>query len=88
MPVYDYRATNPEKAPACCREPFEHVQPLADDPLEKCPTCGGEVLRLISAPGFTFRTTKAVLSDKNLKKHGFAKLVKDGEGRYRNTTAG
>ncbi len=85
MPVYDYRAKETEKAPDCCREPFEVVQRMSENALTKCPKCGREIIRLIAAPGFTMRSSKAVLSDGNLKKHGFQKLVKDGEGRYRNT---
>ena len=87
MPTYDYRATDPKKAKKCCREPFEVVQSLSESTLETCPTCGGPLMRLISAPGFTTKSTKAILSDNNLRKNGFKRLVKEGDGKYRNTLA-
>ena len=87
MPVYDYRATNTAKAADCCREAFEWIQPMSDAALEKCPTCGGPIMRLVSAPGFSTRGEKSKLSDKNLKKNGFKKLVNEGNGKFRNTLA-
>jgi len=87
MPTYDYRATDPEKAPPCCAEGFEVVQTMSEAPLEKCPECGGPITKVIGAPGFTMRSTKGTLSDKNLKKAGFKKLVKEGDGKYRNILA-
>ncbi|MCL4514888.1 MAG: zinc ribbon domain-containing protein [Firmicutes bacterium] len=40
MPTYEYRC---EK---CGR--FEHFQRISEQPLQKCPHCGGKVKRLIS----------------------------------------
>ncbi|MGE5575846.1 MAG: FmdB family zinc ribbon protein [Syntrophothermus sp.] len=40
MPTYEYRC---EK---CGR--FEHFQRISEQPLQKCPQCGGKVKRLIS----------------------------------------
>ncbi len=42
MPTYDYEC-------AKCGDTFEYFQKMTDLPLEKCPKCGGEVKRLISA---------------------------------------
>ncbi len=85
MPLYDYRATEPDKAPDCCREPFEVLGAFADDALTACPTCGGPVVRQIGAPAFlTKGIPRSTMSDANLKKHGFKKLVKEGDGKYRN----
>jgi len=87
MPTYDYRAQDPEKAPECCAEGFEVVQTMSEAPLEKCPTCGGPLVKVIGAPGFTMRSEKHVMSDNNLKRAGFKKLVKEGDGKYRNVLA-
>jgi putative FmdB family regulatory protein len=87
MPTYDYRAQEPEGAPDCCREGFEVVQLMSEAPLEKCPTCGRIVVKIIGAPGVITKTTKSKLSDKNLKAAGFKKLVKEGDGKYRNVLA-
>lgn len=40
MPTYDYKCTE-------CNYTFEEFQKITDDPLEKCPKCGGKVKRLI-----------------------------------------
>lgn len=60
---------------------------MHDEPLTCCPDCGQPIERLISACGISTQLSeRAMLSDKNLKRHGFTKLVKDGEGRYRKVT--
>ncbi len=40
MPVYDYRCEN-------CGS-FEKVQRITEEALSECPTCGGQVQRIIS----------------------------------------
>lgn len=84
MPTYVYRA----KSGGCklCRDTFERKQRMSEEPLEKCPDCGAAVERVICAPFVnTGRSDKSVLSDKNLKKHGFTKLINEGGGKYRQT---
>ena len=59
---------------------------MKDKPLAKCPECGAAVERVICAPFLqTGRTDKSVLSDDNLKKHGFNKLINEGDGMFRKT---
>lgn len=84
MPTYVYKA----KAGGCklCRDSFERRQSMSEAPLEKCPACGAAVERVICVPFVkTGRSEKSVLSDNNLKKHGFTKLINEGEGKYRRT---
>ena len=84
VPTYVYKA----KSKGCrhCRESFEQRQGIKDAPLKKCPECGASVERVICAPFVqTGPTDKSVLSDKNLKKHGFTKLVNEGDGKFRDT---
>ncbi len=84
MPIYVYRA----KSGGCklCRDSFERKQSMSEAPLEKCPDCGAAVERVICAPFVrTGRSDKSVLSDGNLKKHGFTKLINEGGGKYRRT---
>ena len=84
MPTYVYEA----KKNGCkfCRDSFEYRQSMKDDPLAKCPECGAPVRRVICAPFVqTGPTDKSVLSDANLKKHGFGKLVNEGDGKFRNS---
>jgi len=47
MPIYEYRCENCGK--------FEHSQKITDQPLIRCPKCGGQVQRLISRPGIVFK---------------------------------
>lgn len=42
MPNYDYKCTK-------CKKTFEIFQKMSDEPLEKCPECGGKLKRLIGA---------------------------------------
>ena len=84
VPTYVYQA----KAKGCsfCRDSFEHRQSISADPLEKCLECGASVERVICVPFVqTGKSDKSVLSDKNLKKHGFTKLVNEGDGKFRKT---
>ena len=83
MPTYCYQAKE-EKGCSLCQEGFEIVQSMKDDPMEKCPDCGKAVLRVVQAPYINRRkSTKSLLSDDNIKKHGFTKLVNEGGGKFR-----
>jgi hypothetical protein len=82
VPTYVYQA----KAKGCslCAQGFEYKQSIKDDPLESCPECGVTVGRIICAPFVqTGPTDKSVLSDSNLQKHGFQKLINEGDGKFR-----
>lgn len=82
MPTYVYQA----KKGGCnvCQNRFERKQSMSEAPLEKCPNCGGLVERVICVPFVsTGRSDKSVLSDGNLKKHGFSKLINEGDGKFR-----
>ncbi len=49
MPTYEYKCLQ-------CGVIFEEFQKMTDSPLEKCPTCGGPVKRLISnGAGIVFK---------------------------------
>ena len=88
MPVYEYRAKDPEKA-SCyrCRDVFDFMQSMKDEPLQLCPECGHPVERLISVPNVsTHQSSKSMLSDKNLKAKGFTKLVNEGGDKFRKVT--
>ena len=78
MPLYVYRAV--EDGCGECAEGWEELQNADDPPLEKCPHCGAEVRKVLSA----FSAGKGdLLSNSNLKDHGFQKLKRTGEGGYR-----
>jgi putative FmdB family regulatory protein len=48
MPIYEYQALDVLKACHRCRRPFETLQGLHEEPLTKCPLCGGHVRKVIS----------------------------------------
>ncbi|MBI5115996.1 zinc ribbon domain-containing protein [Candidatus Poribacteria bacterium] len=84
MPTYVYRATTG----GCrfCKDSFDQKQGINEAPLTKCPECGTPIERVICVPFLkTGRSDKSVLSDSNLKKHGFTKLMNEGGGKFRKT---
>jgi putative FmdB family regulatory protein len=83
MPFYTYRATDSEKSCETCIESYEAFQSIKSDPLTHCPVCGNPIVRIIHPVGkVEIKTTDKMLSDDNLKKHGFKKLVNVGDGKY------
>lgn len=80
MPIYEYTAKDPSKA-SCekCRGVFEVLRRISDKPLEKCPDCGAEVTRVISAPSLG-RSASSL--DDRAKAAGFTKLKRLGKGEY------
>jgi len=91
VPNYAYRARDPESSSCdACGEGFEVLQALSDDPLQTCPECEAPVRRVIGGAQCVLNPTwdtKKKLSDGNLKRLGFKKLVKEGDGQYRDVLA-
>src|SRR3984893_7159271 len=48
MPLYEYECD-------ACGHRFEVIQKFSDPPVETCPSCGGKVRKLQSAPAFQFK---------------------------------
>jgi putative FmdB family regulatory protein len=48
MPIYEYQCRQ-------CNERHEIIQKFSDDPVTECPSCGGEVKKLISSPAIQFK---------------------------------
>ena len=85
MPIYQYQVVEGERGCSACRKLFEVEQKMADEPFEKCPRCGATVRRIIGVPNISTHWGKDLLSDANLRRHGFTKLTNEGEGRFRKT---
>ena len=79
MPIYEYRAVEPARSCARCRDGFECLQRLADAPLGACPHCGAPVVKEISAPAIG--ASRSGL-DHRAKQAGFHKLRRLGKGEY------
>jgi len=57
MPTYEYKCES-------CGNIFEEFQSMKDDPITKCPRCGGKVQRLIgSGAGLIFKGSGFYLTD-------------------------
>jgi putative FmdB family regulatory protein len=79
MPIYEYQADDSGHACSFCRNGFELLRRLSDPPLDRCPECGTEVHKCISAPAVG--GSKSGLDDR-AKSAGFHKLKKLGKGEY------
>jgi putative FmdB family regulatory protein len=56
MPLYEY-------ACEACGHCFEIIRKFSDPPVEKCPSCGGAVHKLHSAPAFQFKGSGWYITD-------------------------
>jgi len=55
LPLYEYLC------PKCGR--FELIRKFSDEAVTKCPTCGAEVQKLLSAPAIQFKGTGWYITD-------------------------
>lgn len=56
MPLYEYQCKS-------CEERVEAIQRFSDPPYTICPTCGGELKKLISSPAIQFKGSGFYLTD-------------------------
>jgi putative FmdB family regulatory protein len=56
MPIYEYQCTE-------CREVCEVLQKAKDKPPEKCPKCGGPVIKITSSPAIQFKGSGWYITD-------------------------
>jgi putative FmdB family regulatory protein len=72
VPLYEYE---------CAKDgTFERIQKFSDPPLTKCPTCGGPVEKLLSAPAIQFKGTGWYITDYARKGDGGGKKD-EGSGK-------
>ncbi len=81
MVIYAYKHLE-ESTECSYSDSFEYSQSISDEALIECPECKMKVQRVIHAVGFKMGK-KNLLSDKNIKKNGFTKLVNEGNGKFR-----
>jgi putative FmdB family regulatory protein len=72
MPLYEYKCGS-------CGKTFEVIQKFADEPLKIHPECGGEVVRLFSAPAFHLKGTGWYATDYGKKSNGPDSTSKDSK---------
>jgi putative FmdB family regulatory protein len=56
MPIYEYQCKT-------CREVCEVLQRAKDKPPEKCPKCGGPIVKRISSPAIQFKGSGWYVTD-------------------------
>jgi putative FmdB family regulatory protein len=66
MPLYEYECD-------ACGHRFEIIQKFSDEPVEKCPVCGGRVHKLQSAPAFHLKGSGWYITDYAKKDQAGAK---------------
>ncbi len=82
MPLYEYE---------CPKDGvFEQVRKFSDPPLTACPTCGGPIEKLMSAPAIQFKGTGWYVTDYARKSGGpegsKASSSESGEGKKSDST--
>jgi putative FmdB family regulatory protein len=86
MPTYVYGPKDGKSAGrSCdvCANQFEIAQRMSEDALEKCPKCGAEIERVITAPnlnGVGLMGRKP--SDSRMSQAGFTQYKRQGKGYY------
>ena len=85
MPIYVYRAEDPEHACPACFVALEVMQKIADAQLTACPECGAAVERVITPPNIATRGTLASTSESHIAKHGFTQYRRAAKGVYEKT---
>ncbi len=62
MPIYEYECMN-------CHKIHEIMQRFSDEPLKKCPICGGELKKIISQSSFILKGSGWYVTDYARKNH-------------------
>lgn len=82
MPIYEYQAAGHDSCDLC-KESFDFMQKMSDEPLKFCPECHNPVERKISRPNLARPAPS--LSAENIEKHGLTQFKKVEKGVYEKT---
>ncbi len=72
MPLYEYKCGS-------CGKTFEVIQKFADEPLRIHAECGGELVKLFSAPAFHLKGTGWYATDYAKQSNGGGSEAKDAK---------
>jgi putative FmdB family regulatory protein len=79
LPLYEYQ---------CPKDgTFEKIRKFSDPPLAACPTCGGPIEKLISAPAIQFKGTGWYITDYARKSGGGESAREKGDAKERGEAA-
>ncbi len=73
MPLYEYECN-------VCSRRFELIQKFSDPLASECPTCGGPVRKLLSAPTIQFKGSGWYVTDYARKGQTDSPTATDGSG--------
>ncbi len=82
MPIYEYQAVGQDSCDHC-KNAFDVMQKLSEEPLKFCPECHNPVRRKISRPNLAKPAPS--LSRENIEKHGLTQFKKVEKGVYEKT---
>ena len=86
MPTYVYESAEGEKGCPDCHVGLEVRHGMNEPGPARCPRCDSKLQRRIAAPGLALRyNERSKLSDANLRRTGFKKLINEGDGKFRIT---
>ena len=71
MPLYEYQCDE-------CSHRFEIIRKFSDPPIEKCPSCGGTIHKLQSAPAIQFKGAGFYITDYAKKEYTAATKADSG----------
>ena len=78
MPLYEYQCKK-------CKHRFEKIQKFSEQPIKKCPECGGPVEQLLSAPAVQFKGSGWYVTDYAKKSHAPHAASSESEGSAKDT---
>lgn len=79
MPIYNYKPAVEGKGCDYCKDSFEVLQKVNDEPLKNCPKCEESVTRVWTEFSVGFSKSNF---DHRAKEKGFHKLKKVDKGKY------
>lgn len=74
MPLYEYKCTQ-------CEKKVEMIRLFSDPPITHCPSCGGDMKKVISAPAIQFKGSGFYKTDYASKKSDSSSSTASGESK-------
>ena len=69
MPIYGYRAADPEKSCDYCRSGFEVTQKITEPALTLCSHCKNPIFRVLFAPAVVIKGSPVTETERKVKEY-------------------